>query len=328
MTEKRALIHLALAALAGLATACSDGGTAADMETDTVTATDTAADTVTATDTVADTVTAADTARADVVAPTASAATPGARCALTERVGLVLVEVQEGPPRTVWASAEVFDRPDPWLSPPALARDGCAFHRFTQTAACDDFCGEGEVCDRDGACVPAPTRRDDLALTMSAGAATQRFDGFPGALGVGGQLTLPGDAFAVDLTIGDAARVTLAETALPSDLPDLAGVLVGGYDAPTALDVTWTAPAVAGAVFMSVPINHHAGGPTFTECAADAAGGSLHIDGDFLAPLAIATGLEIQGAEHVRFAAAETPVGCVEIRYFRRFGPDFVAYPR
>jgi hypothetical protein len=36
-----------------------------------------------------------------------------------------------------------------------------------------------------------------------------------------------------------------------------------------------------------------------------------------LLPLAVDTGLEWQGMEHARFAAAETPSGCVEIRYSR-----------
>jgi len=34
-----------------------------------------------------------------------------------------------------------------------------------------------------------------------------------------------------------------------------------------------------------------------------------------LLPLAVSTGLEFQGIEHVRFAVAETPLGCVEFRF-------------
>jgi hypothetical protein len=45
-----------------------------------------------------------------------------------------------------------------------------------------------------------------------------------------------------------------------------------------------------------------------------ASAGALHVDGSMLLPLAVATGLEFQGMDHVRFAAAETPAGCVEIR--------------
>ena len=57
------------------------------------------------------------------------------------------------------------------------------------------------------------------------------------------------------------------------------------------------------------------GGLTFTECAVPASSGALHIDGAMLQPLAAVTGLEFQGVEHVRFAAASTPAGCVELRY-------------
>jgi hypothetical protein len=35
-------------------------------------------------------------------------------------------------------------------------------------------------------------------------------------------------------------------------------------------------------------------------------------------PLAVATGLEFQGFQHIRFAAAETARGCVEFRFTRQ----------
>ena len=41
----------------------------------------------------------------------------------------------------------------------------------------------------------------------------------------------------------------------------------------------------------------------------------MHVDGDMLTPLAVVTGLEFQGLEHQRVAAAETPLGCVEFRF-------------
>jgi len=37
-----------------------------------------------------------------------------------------------------------------------------------------------------------------------------------------------------------------------------------------------------------------------------------------LEPLAVVTGLEFQSFEHVRFAAAETSRGCVELRFSNR----------
>jgi hypothetical protein len=93
-------------------------------------------------------------------------------------------------------------------------------------------------------------------------------------------------------------------------------VVSGESNEPTALDLTWTPPADAGRVFTHIPINHHAAGPTYTEREVDASAGALHVDGAMLAPLAVVTGLEFQGVEHRRYAAANTPAGCVEVLFF------------
>ena len=102
------------------------------------------------------------------------------------------------------------------------------------------------------------------------------------------------------------------------DTIKLVGTLEGGYDAPTSLDVAWSTSAVGTDVFTHIPINHHAGGPTFTECTVPASSGGFTVGEAMLAPLAVSTGLEFQGLEHVRFAAAETPAGCVEVRFTER----------
>ena len=91
--------------------------------------------------------------------------------------------------------------------------------------------------------------------------------------------------------------------------------VAGGLDSPTALDLTWTPPADAGTVLTRIPINHHAGGPTFTDCAANASAGTLHVAGAMLTPLAVSTGLEFQGIAHAQSAAVETPQGCIEVRF-------------
>jgi hypothetical protein len=104
---------------------------------------------------------------------------------------------------------------------------------------------------------------------------------------------------------------------VPQPVPatDVVLTLDGGSDSPDGLAISWT-PAPTGAlVFTLIPINHHAGGPTYTECAVDAAVGSMHVPGEMLKPLAVSTGLEFQGVDHVRFAAAQTPDGCVEFRF-------------
>ena len=84
-------------------------------------------------------------------------------------------------------------------------------------------------------------------------------------------------------------------------------------------------PAKDGAfVRTTIPINHHAGGPTFTECAAPDGSGAFHADAAMINPLAVKTGLEFQGVEHVFVAAAVTPQGCVEFR----FGTKIPVQPR
>ena len=62
-------------------------------------------------------------------------------------------------------------------------------------------------------------------------------------------------------------------------------------------------------------VNELMGGLTFTECAVNASSGSLHVDEAMLTPLAVVTGLEFSAVYHTRFAAAQTPLGCVELRY-------------
>ncbi|MCA9515870.1 MAG: hypothetical protein KC635_13080 [Myxococcales bacterium] len=317
-----------LLALALALAACGDdgGGPVADAA-DTTVADTTVDDTAVADTTVADTAvadtTVADTTATDTAAPTEVAATPGARCALTDRVGLVQIELQSDDPVLVFATASFFDRPNPWYGAPELTSDDCAFFRFAPTAACDAPCDEGEVCGLDGACVPAQAAREDAAFTLVAGEATQSIPRSEGSDTYWAQVTLSGTAFGVAVTLG-GVRVTAAETAIPGDLTGLDGTLSGGYEAPTGLVVSWDAPSDGGDVTTTIPINHHAGGPTFTDCRVAASEGGFEVGEAMLAPLAVATGLEFQGVEHVRFAAAETAAGCVEIRWLRRFYPGFV----
>lgn len=235
-----------------------------------------------------------------------TAAIAGARCAPADRVGLVEIEDSFG---FVTAYATLFDRPEPWLGAPTLVDDACAFY---EGAAC--ACALDEACDADGACVAAPVPAADVVLVLRAGGDEQVLDTAQGAGSVGGEVTIDAAAYAVELR-GLGVTVTLDETAIPRALDDPSGSLDGSYDAPAAVDIAWTAPTAAGtSVFTHVPMNHHVNEPTFTECAVAASTGALHIDGDMLQPLSVSTGLEFQGIEHVRFAAADTPVGCVEIR--------------
>ena len=57
---------------------------------------------------------------------------------------------------------------------------------------------------------------------------------------------------------------------------------------------------------------------TFTMCVVAAAECSFEVGQAMLQPLAVSTGLEFQPVDHVRFAAAETELGCVEFRFIVR----------
>ncbi len=238
---------------------------------------------------------------------------PGARCVPASRIGLVQIYGYPAPTTTVEASASINDRVDPWMPGPKLTDASCSFFQEADPAFCDP-CPSGQLCAPDATCQALPVPVGDLVLTLSAGGASQAFEADGSSSGAWGTVTLPGRAFAVELA-WSGLTVTLLETAVPEALADATMTLAGAYDAPTALDLTWTPPAAGGSVFTHIPINHHAAGPTFTECTVDASAGALHVDGAMLAPLAVITGLEFQGIEHVRFAAADTPHGCVELRF-------------
>jgi len=303
--------------------ACPDDGAGGDTTLDTVTAdtviADTAPDTTpdtsggTSDDAARDTADAtpdADPGDGDASSGDLTIAVPGARCALDERVGLIEISAPAFGPNG-YVSGAIADRPFPWYGAPELTTDACAFHRQATTAC--PACDADELCGRDGQCAPAPQNRTDVTLTLSAGDDTQTFtsDGTTGD--VWGDITLAGGTLAAEITFA-GHRVTLAATPFPAQLAGLAGTLAGGYDAPTSLDITWTSDPAGGVVFTHIPINHHAGGPTFTTCAVPASSGAMHVGEAMLTPLAVSTGLEFQGVHHLRFAAAETPYGCVELR--------------
>jgi len=311
--------------------------TAADAAPDTATdaapdtAPDAAADAApdTATDTVADAVpdAVADAApdTAPDTAPDAGAdagpagpipAVLGARCAPMERVGLIELGDAWGS-RSL--SAQLYDAPNPLLSEPAQADAACDFYQYAPGPPCDPACGQGTTCGLDGTCQPEPQAALDAVVTLSAQGDEEVFTADPVTGSVWGSVTLPGDTLAVRVAWLDQ-EVTLTATTIPGELSDLAGQLQGGYSQPQSLDLTWTPPSEGPAdpngpqVFTDIPINHHAGGPTHTVCAVPDTAGSLHVDGAMLQPLAVITGLEFQGVAHVQFAAAQTPLGCVELR--------------
>ncbi|HRE87737.1 MAG TPA: hypothetical protein PK095_01240, partial [Myxococcota bacterium] len=255
-----------------------------------------------------------DTTAPDTTGPSPIAATPGARCEPAERIGLVQIEDQG----TLYASAWVHDRTNPSYGEPASATATCAFYQFAPSSPCPS-CELDETCGLSGLCEPLPLVRRDVVLELAAGGSTQRLES-SGELW--GEVTL-GRTVSLSLSFGDV-EVTLPATTVPDPLADVAGTLSGSYDDPQGLSLTW-APVVGDTqVFTHVPMNHHVAEPTFTQCATPASTGSMQIGGDMLKPLAVSTGLEFQGIEHVRFAAAETALGCVEFRYqIRAYVPLF-----
>jgi len=236
---------------------------------------------------------------------------PRAQCNPESRVGVV--EIEDMGSGTVYAYAHLRDRPAPWLGAPTLSSTTCAFH--VAAGSCE--CTVPQVCAHPAGCADAPVSAAQLRLVLEADGMEQVFSAVEGVDDVGGLVTLPGNTFSVQLR--SATRtINLGATVIPAALQGITGSLAGGLDTPTALDVTWTPGPADTAVFTRIPINHHAAADTFTECSVDAPVGSLHVDQAMLQPLAVHTGLEFQGLFHGRFAAAELPEGCVEIRFFTR----------
>lgn len=232
------------------------------------------------------------------------------RCEYFERRGLVTVANYGGPNRYV--SVELYDRPFPWLGPPAISDASCQHHRAF-SGACN--CSGQEVCDHDGLCATAPVPEAAVELSVSDGNTNQTFTG-DGAGSTGGEITLSGAALGLVLDAGPLA-IQVPSASIPGTLINPSGVLTGSYEAPGAVDLAWQAPIDAAFVYSHTNINHHAPEATFTTCVVPASAESLHIDGAMLMPLAVITGLEFQAIEHVRFASASTAEGCVEFRFSR-----------
>lgn len=217
--------------------------------------------------------------------------------------------------------ATLRDRPSPWLAEPELETPTCAYHRYVpgNCAACD----EDEVCSLASQCVPAPRTVKDAVLVVTTGSEQQVFEANAELGNLYGQLQI-GDASAEYAMTLTWAGFTLELPAMPvasGQLTDAAVEVEGKGDlTPGALTATWSPAATGAFVRSTIPINHHAGGPTFTECVAPESAGSFHAEAEMIDPLSVITGLEFQGLEHVFVAAAQTPAGCVEFRFGEHVG--------
>lgn len=230
----------------------------------------------------------------------------GAVCAIEARVGEVGLWASG---TDAYLSAVLYDRPNPWYGPPTLANDSCAYHH-TDTAACG-ACDDGQVCGWSGECEAEARVVVDTTLEITADGVAQTFtaDSTTGQLwGVAGPL---GATYTMTLTFADqTVEVPDLQVAEPVTQVEIIGH--GDSMAPTSLDASWAADL--GRVRTTIPINHHAGGPTFTRCDVEASTRAFHATEDMLLPLAVSTGLEFQGIDHAHTAAVTTELGCVEVR--------------
>ena len=239
------------------------------------------------------------------------AAVMGSLCPVESTIGVV--ELMGFP--TPYVQVTLYDRTDPWIREAELKTPTCGFHHYT-AGGCP-ACDAGEVCSLAGACVPERRTVKDATLLVSAGAAKREYSANPTLGGIYSMLDIGNAAssYAMTLSWGET-QINLG--AMPVASGTVANVAVeteGDYATPGALDATWQPSAQGAFVRSRIPINHHAGGPTFTECAALESAGAFHADAAMINPLAVVTGLEFQGLQHVFVAAATTPAGCVEFRF-------------
>jgi hypothetical protein len=243
----------------------------------------------------------------------------GRRCTVASTIGVVQLAGFPAP----YVQATLFDRPDPWVGEPELVTDTCAYHHY-EAGACE-ACAPGETCSSTSECVPEPRSVKDATLVVSTASERREYRANAELGGLYSPIDIGDESSEYSMTLRwGETTITLPPMAVASgELVGLRVSIEGDSQAPGALDVTWAPSGQGGFVRSRIPINHHAAGPTFTDCAAPENAGSLHADADMVDPLAVKTGLEFQGVEHSFIAAAETDAGCVEFR----FGTPILAFP-
>ena len=244
----------------------------------------------------------------------------GQVCPVESTIGIV--ELMDFPMPHVQVT--LYDRPNPWLGEAELSTPTCGYHHYS-AGGCP-ACEAGEVCSLEGECVPERRTIKDATLLVSTGTAEREYAADPALGGIYSMLDI-GDAassYAMTLRWGETEVVLEAMPVASDNVAHVAVSIEGDSAMPGALDATWEPSAQGAFVRSTIPINHHAGGPTFTECAAPESAAGFHADAAMIDPLAVVTGLEFQGLEHVFVAAANTPAGCVELR----FGARILAFPK
>lgn len=232
----------------------------------------------------------------------------GEVCPIGERIGEITVRDSGGPLADLVGT--IYDAPDPWIGAPELANDTCAFHAFSPDTC--GTCPAPQVCAFDGVCVDPRLAYTDARLRIDDGSMSVDLVADPitgqmyGAVTAGADLT-------ITIEFADLV-IELPALSLAAPLPDLTRTLGGDDFNPESLDVTWTPRDDATRVSTVININHHAAGPTFTNCDVAASTGAFHADGEMLMPLAVITGLEYQGTMVSTTAAVDTAHGCIDVR--------------
>lgn len=210
----------------------------------------------------------------------------------------------------------VLDGVHPWSQPPALEGGGCAFHTF-DAAACGP-CPGGTICAADGACVEPPRSLKDVVVEVLRDGETERFNADPTTGALFGTLAGVSDRVALRV-LWAGVEVIGPEMDVPDGLlADPRVSFAGEADLPGAMTARWTPRGDGSSVGTLININHHAAGPTFTTCRVAEASGGFDATAPMIDPLAVSTGLEFQGLDHMRVAAAELDAGCVELRVMTR----------
>jgi len=245
----------------------------------------------------------------DDTALTRSEATIGQGCDRLERVGWIDLRHDDG---GLTMSGQIKNAPEPYTGVPVETHGHCTLHRYS-ASSCGD-CQAPLVCAGDGDCVPPPAPFTDLHVTARSGDTWS----FADADNKVGYLykELQGEDldWSLQLSFGQD-RVTVPTMTVADGAIEARVVAEGDYDLPGALTVSWTPVDDGTVVRTEIPINHHAGVGTFTLCEAGAEVGGFTAPAELVDPLAVSTGLEFSYVQHLRLAAAETSVGCVELRF-------------
>ncbi|MBL8742464.1 MAG: hypothetical protein JNK04_15250 [Myxococcales bacterium] len=244
-------------------------------------------------------------------------AVPNTFCAPEDTIGRFWISGFPGGPVI---SGELWETTAPFIGPPTLTTATCGFHEFQDT--CPGTCDPGTVCNYAGTCVPERRSVKDASLRITVGGEEQIVEADPKLGGFYAPLEIGDESseFAMHLTWGELEVDLVPFAYQGAPLADATVTTEGDSSAPGALDATWTTSAAGGHVMSRIPINHHAGGGTFTNCAAPLSAEGFHADAEMIDPLAVITGLEFQGLEYVNIAAAETPVGCIDFRLGEQLG--------